>query len=76
VNFPREAGVWSTTVAEFCFFLGDVDKGFEWLERAYSKKESTVLNIQSDWDLDGIRTDPRYLDFLKRLGLDTPTGPA
>jgi TolB-like protein len=53
----------------FYFFLGDNDKGFEWLERAYSKKEFHLLGIQYDWDLDGVRTDPRYLDLLKRLGL-------
>jgi hypothetical protein len=54
----------------FYFFLGDNDKGFEWLERAYSKREFQLLGIQVDWELDGVRTDPRYLDLVKRLGLD------
>ncbi len=52
------------------FFLGDVDKGFEWLERAYSRKESDLMSIQHDLSLDSFRADPRYLDLLKRLGLD------
>ena len=59
----------ATGIADLYFFLGDVDKGFEWLERAYSKREEGLLTIQWDWDLDGVRTDPRYLDLLKRLGL-------
>jgi tetratricopeptide (TPR) repeat protein len=67
--YPKGTGGWgSIDIAEFHFFLGDVDKGFEWLERAYSKRE-WPLNIQYAWFLDGVRTDPRYLDLLKRLGL-------
>jgi serine/threonine-protein kinase len=66
---PKEAGTDATLVADFHFFLGDVDEGFEWLERGYSNRENTLLNIRWDWFLDGVRTDPRYLDLLKRLGL-------
>jgi TolB-like protein/Tfp pilus assembly protein PilF/KaiC/GvpD/RAD55 family RecA-like ATPase len=71
----KETGTSATDLAEFYFFLDDVDKGFEWLERAYSKKESGLLGIQYDWFLDGVRTDPRYLDLLKRLGLDQTAQP-
>jgi tetratricopeptide (TPR) repeat protein len=67
--YPKETGTSLHEIADFHFFLGDVDKGFEWLERAYSKKERALLIIQHDWFLDGVRTDPRYLDLLKRLGL-------
>jgi Tfp pilus assembly protein PilF len=59
----------ATDIASFYFFLGDADKGFEWLERAYSKRESLLLSIQWDWLFDGVRTDSRYLDLLNRLGL-------
>jgi len=50
--------------------LGDVNKGFELLERAYSEKESALMFIKWDWNMDGVRTDQRYLGLLKRLGLD------
>jgi serine/threonine-protein kinase len=66
---PKETGADATDIADFHFFLGDVDKGFEWLERAYSKKERWLLGIQCDPFFDGVRTDPKYLDLLKRLGL-------
>ena len=66
---PEETGTTAHHIAEYHFFLGDVDKGFEWLERAFSKRESALLYIQLNWDLDGVRNDPRYLDLLKRLGL-------
>jgi len=57
-------------IACFYFYLGDKDKGFEWLERSYSRKEEALMRVKCDWDLDAVRTDPRYLDLLKRIGLD------
>ncbi|HYC12087.1 MAG TPA: adenylate/guanylate cyclase domain-containing protein [Nitrososphaerales archaeon] len=67
---PKETGMNAISIASLHFFLGDVDKGFEWLERAYSRKESDLMSIQHDLSLDSFRADPRYLDLLKRLGLD------
>jgi TolB-like protein/KaiC/GvpD/RAD55 family RecA-like ATPase/TPR repeat protein len=72
---PKEAGTGALDFAHLQFFLGDVDKGFEWLERAYSNRSSFLLHIQWDMFLDGIRDDPRYLDLLKRLGLDQTAQP-
>jgi len=72
---PKETRTSAYRFALYYFFLDDVDKGFEWLERAYSKREDNLLDIQWDWDLDGVRTDPRYLDLLKRLGLDRTARP-
>jgi serine/threonine-protein kinase len=68
--YPKETHVNEIEIAGFHFFLGDLDEGFEWLERAYSKREFRLLNIRWDLFLDEVRTDPRYLDLLKRLGLD------
>jgi tetratricopeptide (TPR) repeat protein len=58
------------SIARYYFFLGDNDKGFNWLEKSYSMKEFGLRHIQNDHDFDGVRNDPRYLDLLKRLGLD------
>ena len=58
----------ASLIAAFYFYLGERDKGFEWLERSFSRGED-LSSIKYDPDFDGIRTDPRYLDLLKRLGL-------
>jgi TolB-like protein len=65
---PHEAGHVAYESAVAHFYLGENDKGFEWLERACLKRED-LSNIKWDPDFDSIRTDPRYLDLLKRLGL-------
>jgi TolB-like protein len=70
--YPNKAlFAWATDIALLNFFAGDVDKGFEWLERAYSKREHVLLDIRWGFDVEGnIRNDPRYIDFVKRLGLE------
>jgi TolB-like protein len=65
----NEPGHIEVTIASYYFYLGEIDKGFEWLERAYTVKED-LSDIKYDPDCDGVRSDPRYLDLLKRLGLD------
>lgn len=67
---PDEAGVGAYDIARFYFYLGENDRGFEWLEKSYSRREGSILGIRLDNLLDGVRTDPRYLDLLRRLGLE------
>jgi adenylate cyclase len=66
----QDPGMSGYTIAEEYFLIGENTKGFEWLERSYSKKESDLKMMRHDPLLDSVRTDPRYLDLLKRLGLD------
>jgi TolB-like protein/Tfp pilus assembly protein PilF len=66
----QDTGNSAYMVAEMYFFLGETDKGFEWVERSLSRGETGSLVIRCDPDLDGVRNDPRYLDLVKRLGLD------
>ncbi len=56
-------------IADLHFYLGEVDQGFEWLEKSFSKKEFDLIYIKSDEFLDGVRTDKRYLALLEKLGL-------
>jgi hypothetical protein len=44
--------------------------GFQWLEHSYSRREVSLTWITGDPSFDGVRNDPRYLDLLKRLGLE------
>ena len=57
-------------IADLHFYLGENDKGFEWLEQSYTTKESSLINIKTDEFVKGVHSDPRYLNLLGRLGLE------
>jgi TolB-like protein len=66
----RDVGLGAYNVAVYYFFIGDKDKGFQWLEHSFFWKESVLLELKVDQNLDGVRNDPRFLDLLKRVGLN------
>ncbi len=47
--------------------LGEIDKAFEFLEKAYQRRESQVMivNIEPEWDM--IKGDSRYVDLTRRM---------
>jgi TolB-like protein/Tfp pilus assembly protein PilF/predicted Ser/Thr protein kinase len=49
--------------------LGDKDQTFYWLEKAYSEKAGSLEYIKVARQMDAFRSDPRYIDLLKRMGL-------
>jgi eukaryotic-like serine/threonine-protein kinase len=49
--------------------LGDVDRAFEYLERAYHERDGDLTWIQTDASFDNLRSDPRYAELLRRMGL-------
>jgi adenylate cyclase len=57
------------SIALVRFQLGDNDKGFELLERAYRDHDRYLFAMAIDPELDGVRSDPRYLSMLERIGL-------
>jgi DNA-binding winged helix-turn-helix (wHTH) protein/TolB-like protein len=56
-------------IAEVYVALGDRDRAFAWLEKAYHYRVSRVTNINVEPGFDPIRDDPRFDDLLKRIGL-------
>jgi len=60
------------TMASIYAGLGENDKAFEFLEKAYSEKSFEVLgSLQSDLVLENLRSDPRFQTLLRRIGLKT-----
>lgn len=47
--------------------LGDRDRAFEWLDRAYASRRIGMLKVHPG--LDPIRSDPRYAALLRKTGL-------
>jgi len=51
------------------FLLGEVDSGFEWLERAFNERDPWIMWLNVEFELEGVRADPRFLSLLERVGL-------
>ncbi len=49
--------------------LGEKDKAFEWLEKAYAERDGQLTNLKTNYSFNNLRTDPRYKDLLRRMGL-------
>ncbi|SPE18507.1 hypothetical protein SBA5_1530003 [Candidatus Sulfotelmatomonas gaucii] len=50
--------------------LGDKDQAFNWLATAYRERDAmAMLKAYPFWD--SIRSDPRFQDLLRRVGLPT-----
>jgi len=49
--------------------LGDRDAAFAWLERAYTERSQALNFVKMDPMFDSLRSDARYADLIRRVGL-------
>lgn len=49
--------------------LGDKDRAFEWLEKCYEQRTRLVYRIKSRPMFDPLRSDPRYVELLRKMNL-------
>jgi len=50
--------------------LGENDTAFEWLEKGYQRREESLLSIKVDPKVDRLRSDPRFIALLRKLGVE------
>jgi serine/threonine protein kinase/tetratricopeptide (TPR) repeat protein len=55
------------TMAQLCFVLGEDDRGFAWLEKAFRDHDIWTTQIKVDFLLERVREDPRYGELLKKI---------
>jgi hypothetical protein len=60
----------SVWIAKLCFYLGENEKGFEWLLKALEERRGELLGIKYDTAFDGVRSDPRFKEILKKMNLE------
>ena len=49
--------------------LEDKDQAFGWLEKAYEERFNRLAYLKQDALWDALRSDPRFIDMLRRLGI-------
>jgi TolB-like protein/Tfp pilus assembly protein PilF len=55
----------SHSIADIYVGLGEKDKAFEWLEKAFNERDLELMSPL----LDPIREDPRFIDIMHRMNL-------
>jgi TolB-like protein/Tfp pilus assembly protein PilF/predicted Ser/Thr protein kinase len=57
------------TLADRYVLLGDREHAIAWLEKAYQERASRLRYLKMDPVYDPLRSDPRFQDLLRRIGL-------
>jgi tetratricopeptide (TPR) repeat protein len=65
----RKDGVGTYEIALVYAGLRNKDQAFEWLEKAYAVRDKGLTFLKVDPCVDPLRSDPRFQDLLRRVGL-------
>jgi len=58
------------SIALIHLVLGDKERALEWLERAYKERAFHMVCLKVDPRLDTLRTDPRFVLLLQKMGFE------
>jgi TolB-like protein/Tfp pilus assembly protein PilF len=62
-NIPRFSFIWAYAG------LADTEQAFAWLEKAYQERRDLMALLNLDPFVDPLRSDPRFADLVRRVGL-------
>jgi serine/threonine protein kinase/tetratricopeptide (TPR) repeat protein len=65
----KKSGDWKADAAVTFVLEGDRDKAFEYMNDAVSDQSSEIILVIRFPALDPVRSDPRFVELLRRLGL-------
>lgn len=65
----RQEYVPADSIALIYAGLGEKEQAFTWLEKAYAEHAFKMAWLKVDPQWDSLRSDPRFADFLRRVGL-------
>jgi len=49
--------------------LGEKDQAFKWLNTAFQERDYNLVALKTDFTLDPLRSDPRFAELVKKVGL-------
>jgi serine/threonine-protein kinase len=50
-------------------FIGDAERAFEWLEKAYEERAGFLIHLKVEPNFASLRNDPRFHDLVRRVGI-------
>jgi len=56
-------------IALIYLVLNETDQAFAWFERAYQERSDLLIYLKVDPRVDKLRSDSRFMDLMKRVGL-------
>ncbi len=56
-------------IARLYAALGDKEKAFEWLDTAYREHDFLLKELNTAFELDDLRSDPRFAELVRKVGL-------
>ena len=66
----RKTGYYSAyNIAALYAALGDKDQAFHWLQTAYQERDWHMEGLKTDFVLDPLRSDPRFVELVRKVGL-------
>lgn len=57
------------SLAQTCALMGEKQLAFDYLQRAFERRESAMLALRIDFQLRTLHSDPQYGELLKKVGL-------
>ena len=62
-NFNLTGAAWTHGL------LGEYDRAFAYLERAYGARDFYLIFLNADPAFDSLRADPRFAELVRRVGI-------
>jgi tetratricopeptide (TPR) repeat protein len=68
-EISKHGYVSSYSIAQAYIRMGEKEKAFSWLEKAYEEHDSGLVSLAIEPMFASVRSDPRFLDLLRRARL-------
>jgi len=68
-QLSKQRFVYAYGIALVYVGLGDKDQAFQWLEKSFQDHEARINRLKVDPLFDSVRSDARYADLIRRIGL-------